>query len=235
MQLFQSLFLGAAALATMVSAQSGNLAFTSVPTSVTAGQPVTVTYSGGTGPVTIRLRRGDPGNLQTVGVLTSTASGGTYSWTPESTLPSGTNYALEISEGSSVNYSGLISLAGSGSPSASSSISASASSSSSSVSSSASSASSAISSIIASVSSSLNASITATTPGSLATGGSTISRNSTMVSPTLTATTTTGTATGATTTGTATGTRAPSANAAAGLASPLALVLGAVAAMIYLN
>ncbi len=72
MQLFQSLFLGAAALATMVSAQGGNLAFTSVPTSVTAGQPVTVTYSGGEGgPVTIRLRQGDSGNLQTVGTLTS--------------------------------------------------------------------------------------------------------------------------------------------------------------------
>lgn len=41
------------------------------------------------------------------------ASGGSYSWTPESTLPTGGTYALEISQGSDVNYSEEISITGS--------------------------------------------------------------------------------------------------------------------------
>jgi hypothetical protein len=63
------------AVATFVSAvlaQSG-IAFTSVPTSVIAGQTYTITWSGGdnTQPATITLREGDPNNLQTVGTITS--------------------------------------------------------------------------------------------------------------------------------------------------------------------
>ena len=49
MQLLRTVALGAVAMASYVTAQAGNLQFLSVPTSVQAGQPATITYSGGNG------------------------------------------------------------------------------------------------------------------------------------------------------------------------------------------
>ena len=68
--LFSKLFT-VAALAASATAQA-LLAFTSTPgSSVTAGVPVTIRWTGGTGgPVTITLKKGRPTDLKTVAVLT---------------------------------------------------------------------------------------------------------------------------------------------------------------------
>ena len=99
MQLIKSVFLGLSALATLAAAQ-GQLGFTSVPSSVTAGQPATVTFSNGDNsvsarthlwsslhptnprvqPVTIILRQGDPNNLSTITTLTSMWRPATAGW-----------------------------------------------------------------------------------------------------------------------------------------------------------
>ncbi|KAI9837600.1 MAG: hypothetical protein M1838_004789 [Thelocarpon superellum] len=124
----KALLVGASALISAVAAQS-DLAFTSTFTSVTAGKPVSVTYSGGdkTAPVTISLREGPSNNLGAPTVLTSSSTGGSYTWTPSTSLPSGSDYALQITQGSAFNYWGPFSITG-GAPSGAS-ISASASSS----------------------------------------------------------------------------------------------------------
>jgi len=63
-----------AAFAVAVLAQ--NIAFTSVPTSVTVGQTYDITWSGGdSSPVTIILRSGSSNNLQTISTITSKGVG----------------------------------------------------------------------------------------------------------------------------------------------------------------
>ena len=50
MHFLKALFIGASAFAAAVTAQgTGNLAFTSVPTSVTVGQSANITFSGASG------------------------------------------------------------------------------------------------------------------------------------------------------------------------------------------
>lgn len=202
---------------------------------VVAGQTYTVTYSPADNtPTTFILRKGLSTDLGTVGTLTSTATGGTFSWTVAKDLPNGADYALEIRQtGQTPNYSGQFGLTG-GSAAASSSAAASASASSASASSvasvissrasSASSAAASISSLISSVVSSAQAS---------ATGGSTTaSTNGTVSSATLSRSATrsaSGSATGSASIPESTG-------AADSLSSaPLALLFGAAGAFAFFN
>ncbi|KAI1376361.1 Ser-Thr-rich glycosyl-phosphatidyl-inositol-anchored membrane family-domain-containing protein [Hypoxylon crocopeplum] len=71
---------------------------------IEAGQPFEITWSDATGAVSLTLKDGPTDNLQTVSEITSGQTGGSYTWVPSSSLPSGT-YALEISDGTDVNYS----------------------------------------------------------------------------------------------------------------------------------
>lgn len=45
-------------------------------------------------------------------VLTNDARGGTFTFVPDGSLPSGSDYALQINQGGEVNYSGHVSLEG---------------------------------------------------------------------------------------------------------------------------
>lgn len=113
MQFLKALLVGSAALFSMVVAQEEQLAFTVVPSSVVAGQEAIVEYSGNlNAATTIRLRRGDPGDLDILETLTTTATGGEFRWTPETSLENGDDYALEIIQGEQSNFSGLISVSG---------------------------------------------------------------------------------------------------------------------------
>ncbi|KAJ4355183.1 hypothetical protein N0V95_003143 [Ascochyta clinopodiicola] len=241
MRFFQMVASGAALIAAALAVEINQY-----PTGgVKAGQTYTVTYSPADNtPTTFILRKGLSTDLSTIGTLTSTATGGTFSWTVAKDLADGSDYALEIrQDGQSPNYSGQFGLTG-GSAAASSSASASASASSasaysvssviasraSSASSSAASASSAasLSSLISSVASSVHASATGT--GAII---STASHNGTVSSATLSRS-----ATGSRATGSATGSASipESTGAASSLSSaPLALLFGAAGVFAYLN
>jgi hypothetical protein len=239
MRFFQMVASGAALIAAALAVEINQY-----PTGgVKAGQTYTVTYSPADNtPTTFILRKGLSTDLSTIGTLTSTATGGTFSWTVAKDLADGSDYALEIrQDGQSPNYSGQFGLTG-GSAAASSSASASASSASaysvssviasraSSASSSAASASSAasLSSLISSVASSVHASATGT--GAII---STASHNGTVSSATLSRS-----ATGSRATGSATGSASipESTGAASSLSSaPLALLFGAAGVFAYLN
>ncbi|EEP76723.1 predicted protein [Uncinocarpus reesii 1704] len=112
MHFFKTLLAGAALVAS--TAAQARLAFTSFPSNVQVGKPVVVTWSGGipTKPVTITLRKGPSDDLKDVAVLTSTATGGTFTWTPSSSLVDGPDYALQISQGSEINYTNLFPITG---------------------------------------------------------------------------------------------------------------------------
>ncbi|CAD0019898.1 unnamed protein product [Aureobasidium pullulans] len=186
---------GAFALASLVVAQAPRLSFTSVPTEVTAGQPVTIQYTSQilTAPATIVLRKGDPSDLQDVTTLTSKSF--------SESLANASDYALQIAQGYQVNYSGQITLTGGNAAAVSSAKSAS-SSAKAAASSLTASAISSIESVIASYNSSLtnltaivsiqtspptppaNTTVVVVAP-SVGTG-SPIHRNTTIVSPTLT-------------------------------------------------
>ncbi|KAI0842843.1 Ser-Thr-rich glycosyl-phosphatidyl-inositol-anchored membrane family-domain-containing protein [Hypoxylon sp. FL0890] len=71
---------------------------------IEVGKPFEITWSGATGPVTLTLKDGSSDNLQTVGEITSGQTGESYTWVPDSSLSTGT-YALEINDGTDVNYS----------------------------------------------------------------------------------------------------------------------------------
>ncbi|THZ03862.1 hypothetical protein D6C93_02782 [Aureobasidium pullulans] len=196
---------GAFALASLVVAQAPRLSFTSVPTEVTAGQPVTIQYTSqiltAQKPATIVLRKGDPSDLQDVTTLTNNAINGTYTWIPSKSLANASDYALQIAQGYQVNYSGQITLTGGNAAAVSSAKSAS-SSAKAAASSLTASAISSIESVIASYNSSLtnltaivsiqtspptppaNTTVVVVAP-SVGTG-SPIHRNTTIVSPTLT-------------------------------------------------
>ncbi|KAF1989692.1 hypothetical protein K402DRAFT_261625 [Aulographum hederae CBS 113979] len=113
MQFFKSLLIGASAFAAIVSAQNP-LAFTSLPTSVQVGVPVQLTYRApSSGPVTITLRQGERTNLQDVAVLTTSATGGSYTWIPSTSLPPADNYALRITQADAEeNYTDLFTITG---------------------------------------------------------------------------------------------------------------------------
>ncbi|GAB7364100.1 hypothetical protein MBLNU230_g4652t1 [Neophaeotheca triangularis] len=112
--MFFSKALLAGAFAAVAYAQSDILTFTSAPDSVTAGEPQTLEYTTDNldAPVTITLRQGEADNLQDVTTLTDSATGGSFTWTPSNDLTDGSNYALQITQGSEVNYFGPFSVSG---------------------------------------------------------------------------------------------------------------------------
>ncbi|EEH33780.1 hypothetical protein PAAG_04829 [Paracoccidioides lutzii Pb01] len=110
MHLVKALVASALLVATAVAQ---GISFTSFPDNVQVGEPVTVTWTGGTGaPVTITLRKGPREDLRDVQVLTTSGKGGSFTWTPDSDLANGNNYALQISQGTDVNYGSLFSISG---------------------------------------------------------------------------------------------------------------------------
>lgn len=235
MRFFQPALLAVSALASMALAQSATLLFTKVPTSATVGTSYTLEWktNDSTSPVTILLRKGPSDNLKTISTLTSTGAGGSYTWIPDKSLVDGTDYALQITQGNQINYSGQISLSGgslsaissSASASASSSVSASSSASAASVSSSVLSTTAITGNSTASVTPSLSAASTGK-------GNSTISTATLSATVKITSAASTGGASGTPTTA-AQG--APTGAAGQLGSSPMALIFGAVAAMAYLN
>lgn len=103
------------ALAALATAQSSVLSFTRVPNPVTDGQVQVLLYSTNdtTSPVTILLRKGLSSNLQTVYTVTENAQNGQYLWTPPTWIADDTDYALEIMQGTQVNYYGPFTIQGS--------------------------------------------------------------------------------------------------------------------------
>jgi hypothetical protein len=121
MRFFEVVLSGAALLSAVWAVELND-----VPSALVAGQTVTITYSPKDNtPTTFILRKGDPGNLDTIGSI-GTATGGSFTWTVPSDLTDAPNYAFEVQQaGAEPNYSGLIPLTGgSGSSSSSSSSSA---------------------------------------------------------------------------------------------------------------
>lgn len=108
MRFFEIAVSGAALLAAAFAIELNE-----VPSSIVAGETYTITYSPKDDvPTTFVLRKGDPNNLDTVGTLTTSATGGSFAWTVDANLPNGDDYAIEIIQGDEFNYSGLIPLTG---------------------------------------------------------------------------------------------------------------------------
>ncbi|KAF2836412.1 hypothetical protein M501DRAFT_236858 [Patellaria atrata CBS 101060] len=121
MRFFTTALAGASALVSLVAAQSLTLQFRGLEGLYTVGVPTTISYVAPDleDPVTITLRRGESGNLDTIATLTSSATGGSYRWTPDEDLPVGADYALQITQGDEINYSGQFTIAGGPNPSTS--------------------------------------------------------------------------------------------------------------------
>ncbi|KAI0008905.1 Ser-Thr-rich glycosyl-phosphatidyl-inositol-anchored membrane family-domain-containing protein [Xylariaceae sp. FL0662B] len=94
----------AAALAILPALANALMITNSNFNGIQAGKPFTITWTDASGPVTLTLKTGDPNNLVTVDTITSGQTGNSFTWTPSASLPSG-EYAMEISDGSGVNYS----------------------------------------------------------------------------------------------------------------------------------
>ncbi|KAF2750931.1 hypothetical protein M011DRAFT_464729 [Sporormia fimetaria CBS 119925] len=108
MRFTQTLLAGAALLAAAWAVEINEY-----PTEVQAGRSYRVTYTpGDETPTTFILRQGDNDNLDTITTLTETATGGEFMWNVDSALPNGADYALEIRQGTEVNYIGPIALSG---------------------------------------------------------------------------------------------------------------------------
>ncbi|PPJ53480.1 hypothetical protein CBER1_00320 [Cercospora berteroae] len=210
------------AFAALAAAQSAAISFTNPLPQAVAGQSVELTWQtdDSTSPVTILLREGDAGDLQTVSTLTSTGTGGKFTWNVDSGLESDDDYALQITQGSNTNYLGPFSISGGTGTGSSSSSSAET--------------PAGYSTISAPANSTSSHTITAVPP--YATGNVTIPRNTTLSSATLTRTATTpGNTNDAGFQGSQTGsTGAQSTGGASSLltgGSAVALVFGAVAAI----
>ncbi|GAP83596.1 putative extracellular matrix protein [Rosellinia necatrix] len=87
---------------------------------IEAGSTFEITWDEAQGPVTLTLKNGDENNLDTVETITTGASGDSFVWSVDSTLPTG-DYAIEISDGTDMNYSVMFPIAGTTAPSSSSS------------------------------------------------------------------------------------------------------------------
>ncbi|KAE9989151.1 hypothetical protein EG328_000083 [Venturia inaequalis] len=224
-----------AVFAAAAIAQSTNLAFTSFPpTTVAAGSPITLTWIGGdsTAPVTITLKKGVSTDLKDVGVVTSTATGGSYTWTPDTTIANGADYALSISQGSVINYTGQFSVTGGSTAAATTS---SSSSSSASASSSVTSSSTAASSHASITSAAAAISTTASSSNGTVTSAALSSTASASSNGSSTLHTSSGTRTATSSGTTASSSTVPATGGASGLQSPIALFFGVVAAMLYLQ
>ena len=121
MRFFEVVLSGAALIAAAWAVELNE-----VPTALEAGKTYTITYSPKDNtPTTFILRKGNPGNLDTIGPI-GTATGGSFEWTVPTDLVDATNYAFEVQQaGAEPNYSGLIPLTGGSGEESSSSSSAS--------------------------------------------------------------------------------------------------------------
>jgi len=206
MHFYKTLLAGSLIAASAVA----QLMFTSFPPSTVAvGTPVTVTWTGAAPgvTVTIRLRKGPRGDLSEGTILTNSATGSIFTFTLDSTLVDGPDYVLEIDQGGEQNFSGPFAVTGgSGVSSATSSATARG--------------LSTVSSSTSITSSAKSSSETSSSSSSESSSSSTSSSASSTSSHTTTSTS-----------------AAPSSSpgAAASLSSPFALVLGALAAFVYLN
>ncbi|CAO2656626.1 Nn.00g054290.m01.CDS01 [Neocucurbitaria sp. VM-36] len=216
MRFFQTVISGAALIAAAFA-----LEINEFPSGgVVAGQTYTVTYSPKDNtPTTFVLRQGDSGDLKTISTLTTTATGGSFSWTVDKSLTDESDYALEIKQGDVINYSAQFPLSGGSGEAISSAVSSAYASASSAAASAASSASAALSSAISSAVASASISPSAGT-------------NTTVTSATLSRS---ATSTKSTASATSSGGVPESTGAASSLAtSPLAALFGAIAAFAYL-
>jgi len=215
------MFTKAIASALLLASSALALTINSAPFTIAAGQSVTITYTAddANAPVTLQLKEGPAVNLQTVQTLTTTSTGGSFTFTVDPSLSSNTDYAFEILQGSAINFWGPITLTG-GASAVSSAPSMPATSS---MAASSSPMSMASISTRASMSSMASASMTP------ASSMSTMMKNGTATS------TVHSTASANATVGVPTASNVPYVNmAATQMASPVALIFGAVAALFYL-
>ncbi|KAF1911548.1 Ser-Thr-rich glycosyl-phosphatidyl-inositol-anchored membrane family-domain-containing protein [Ampelomyces quisqualis] len=189
---------------------------------VEAGKSYTITYSPKDQPATLILRKGLSTDLATIATI-GTGQAGSFTWNVPSTLPNGADYALQITQGSEINYSGQFGLTGGSSAVSSAALS------------SATSASGATTSTVAVTSSTTQGSTVIVTRSTSVASASIIPSaglNSTVSVPTLSRTPSATASRPASTTG---GNPPESTGAAAMLsASPFAAILGAIAAFAYL-
>ena len=128
----RGLFAGLTFIASAIAQTNAPVAFTSVPAVVVAGSSYNITWGGGDGsPVTLTLRKGDPSDLDTIGVLADGIMGNSYNWKVSDLVSSATyavlstcihansltdacrDYALQITQGqASINYSGQFTITG---------------------------------------------------------------------------------------------------------------------------
>jgi hypothetical protein len=88
--LFSRVAFASASLFAIALAQTAKIAFTSVPAVVEAGDSYNITWGGGNGQaVTLTLRKGQPNDLDTIGVLADGVSGNAYVWTVDDDLEDG--------------------------------------------------------------------------------------------------------------------------------------------------
>ncbi|KAI0457645.1 Ser-Thr-rich glycosyl-phosphatidyl-inositol-anchored membrane family-domain-containing protein [Xylaria acuta] len=85
---------------------------------IEAGSTFEITWTGAEGPVTLTLKDGDEDDLKTVQTITTNASGDSFVWPVDAALPSG-DYALEIDDGTGVNYSEMFPIDGTDAPTSS--------------------------------------------------------------------------------------------------------------------
>ncbi|KAI1757086.1 Ser-Thr-rich glycosyl-phosphatidyl-inositol-anchored membrane family-domain-containing protein [Xylaria castorea] len=78
---------------------------------IEAGSTFQITWTGAEGPVTLTLKNGKSGDLKTVQTITTNASGDSFVWPIDPSLPTG-DYALEVDDGSDVNYSKMFPIDG---------------------------------------------------------------------------------------------------------------------------
>ncbi|KAI1504340.1 Ser-Thr-rich glycosyl-phosphatidyl-inositol-anchored membrane family-domain-containing protein [Biscogniauxia marginata] len=77
---------------------------------IEVGKPFEITWADATGPVTITLKTGAENDLKTVTDLAAGQTDTSFTWTPSTALSG--NYALQISDGTDINYSPMFSLDG---------------------------------------------------------------------------------------------------------------------------
>lgn len=104
-----------AALIALVQAQD-IVEITNAPVNPVAGEPFEITWQYAEGPVTITLRKGDPGSLDVVSEIVSGVDGddGSYIWNVPDDLVTDDDYALQIDDGVNENYSVQFPLEGTG-------------------------------------------------------------------------------------------------------------------------
>ncbi|EZF36042.1 hypothetical protein TMEN_5804 [Trichophyton mentagrophytes] len=111
MQLFQTLLAGAALIAAVAAERAS---FTSFPENLKTGDSFTATWIGGDSqaPFDVLLCQGPSDDLHDVETVCSGVSGTSCIFTLPPSLPSGSDYALKLSQGDEVNYTGLFTIIG---------------------------------------------------------------------------------------------------------------------------